>query len=78
MLPGEVEFVLELTSMQGSEVYYVLTGRGAIEKVNVIFSFCTLCSWFFVFLQGRKNVRPTQLRPDRSCEASKKWSTCTS
>ena len=54
MLPGEVEFVLELTSMQGSEVYYVLTGRAAIEEVNVIFSVPHCAHVCLVFLQGRK------------------------
>ena len=54
MLPREVEFVLESTSMQGSEVYYVLTGRGAIEEVNVIFSVPHCAHVCLFFYRGEK------------------------
>ena len=57
MFPREVEFVLELTRMQGSEVYCVLTVRGAIEEVNILFSFTHLCYCFFY----RENTRETHV-----------------
>ena len=60
MLPREVEFVLKLTSMQGSEVYCVLTVRGAIEEVNIFFLLHIVL--MFGFFTGRKHVRHTSSR----------------